>query len=89
MKAVHKRHCWECRRRCLVCDFTEPACRRCSAAGVQCPGYGHVKPTRLKWLSPGRVVARADRKRQKPLTVSRFDMGAEARIFPEAVSYCK
>ncbi|AEO64914.1 uncharacterized protein THITE_2012454, partial [Thermothielavioides terrestris NRRL 8126] len=63
MKAVHKRHCWECRRRCLVCDFTEPACRRCSAAGVQCPGYGHVKPTRLKWLSPGRVVARADRKR--------------------------
>ncbi|KAF2851948.1 hypothetical protein T440DRAFT_488564 [Plenodomus tracheiphilus IPT5] len=30
-----KRHCWQRRRNCVVCDSTEPACRRCSAAGVK------------------------------------------------------
>ncbi|KAK2732047.1 hypothetical protein CKAH01_01993 [Colletotrichum kahawae] len=60
-----KRHCWECRRRCLVCDFTEPACRRCSTAGVECPGYGDVKPMRLEWLAPGRVVSRGSRRKSK------------------------
>ncbi|OTB18169.1 hypothetical protein K445DRAFT_73332 [Daldinia sp. EC12] len=49
-----KRHCWECRRRCLVCDFTEPKCRRCSASGIECPGYNDVKPVKFKWLPPGR-----------------------------------
>ncbi|RMJ02225.1 hypothetical protein BHE90_017041 [Fusarium euwallaceae] len=60
---TQQRHCWECRRRCLVCDFTEPACKRCSTAGVECPGYSHVKPQRLKWLAPGRVTSR-NRKRK-------------------------
>ncbi|KAI8172005.1 hypothetical protein K4K51_011598 [Colletotrichum sp. SAR 10_75] len=60
-----KRHCWECRRRCLVCDFTEPACRRCSAAGVECPGYGDAKPMRLEWLAPGRVISRGRRRKGK------------------------
>ncbi|UPL03775.1 hypothetical protein LCI18_014709 [Fusarium solani-melongenae] len=60
---TQQRHCWECRRRCLVCDFTEPACKRCSTAGVECPGYGHVKPQTLKWLTPGRVTSRS-RKRK-------------------------
>ncbi|KAL0930897.1 uncharacterized protein CTRU02_213632 [Colletotrichum truncatum] len=61
MESRSKRHCWECRRRCLVCDFTKPACRRCSAAGVECPGYSQVKPTRLKWLTPGKVTSRSRR----------------------------
>ncbi|KAI1469851.1 fungal-specific transcription factor domain-containing protein [Daldinia caldariorum] len=57
-KPRSKRHCWECRRRCLVCDFTEPACRRCSTSGIECPGYGDVKPVKFKWLPPGKVVSR-------------------------------
>lgn len=57
-----KRHCWECRRRCLVCDFTQPSCRRCTAEGVDCPGYGDVKPTRLRWVAPGKVVSRGRRR---------------------------
>ncbi|KAI1660551.1 fungal-specific transcription factor domain-containing protein [Daldinia decipiens] len=59
-----RRHCWECRRRCLVCDFTEPMCQRCSASGIECPGYSDVKPVKLKWLAPGRVISRG-RKRDK------------------------
>ena len=61
-----KRHCWECRRRCLVCDSTRPACNRCTAAGAPCPGYGDVKPTRLVWLAPGTVKSRV-RKRKPSL----------------------
>ncbi|KAK3369816.1 C6 zinc finger domain-containing protein [Podospora didyma] len=53
-----KRHCWECRRRCLVCDFTRPGCKRCSASGTACPGYSDVKPPRLRWLQPGKVKSR-------------------------------
>ena len=56
-----KRHCWQCRRNCVVCDFTEPACRRCSAAGILCPGYSDIEPTRLKWLAPGKVLSRNHR----------------------------
>lgn len=61
-----KRHCWECRRRCLVCDSGEPGCKRCHVSGIPCPGYGDVKPTRLKWITPGRVVSR-DQKHKKTL----------------------
>lgn len=61
-----KRHCWECRRRCLVCDSGEPGCKRCLTSGMSCPGYGDVKPTRLKWMAPGRVVSR-DQKHKKTL----------------------
>ncbi|OLN97102.1 hypothetical protein CCHL11_02181 [Colletotrichum chlorophyti] len=39
---ARKRHCWGCRRRYVVCDFTEPACWRCSASGVACPGYDNT-----------------------------------------------
>ncbi|TDZ18423.1 hypothetical protein Cob_v008619 [Colletotrichum orbiculare MAFF 240422] len=62
MKVRGKRHCWECRRRCLVCDFTEPACKRCSASGVDCPGYGDAKPVRYKWLAPGATTSRGGRR---------------------------
>ncbi|KUJ09632.1 uncharacterized protein LY89DRAFT_701176 [Mollisia scopiformis] len=58
MDRHRKRHCWECRRLCLVCDFTEPACRRCFLSGIECPGYSDVKPTKFKWLIPGRITSR-------------------------------
>lgn len=58
MNAAPNHHCWECRRRYLVCDSHKPACRRCIESGTRCPGYGEVKPTRLRWVEPGRVVAR-------------------------------
>lgn len=56
-----KRHCWECRRRCLVCDSTQPGCKRCAASNFDCPGYGDVKPVKWKWLEPGRVKSRRKR----------------------------
>ncbi|AEO58617.1 hypothetical protein MYCTH_2065658 [Thermothelomyces thermophilus ATCC 42464] len=64
-----RRHCWECLRRCLVCDSTRPACNRCAATGYPCPGYGDVKPTRLVWLAPGKVKSRT-RRRKEATTVS-------------------
>lgn len=30
-------------------------------AGITCPGYGGVEPSKLKWLAPGRVVSRTRR----------------------------
>ena len=61
-----KRHCWECLRRCVVCDSTRPACNRCTTAGSACPGYGHVKPTRLVWLAPGKVKSRVRKRKGSP-----------------------
>ncbi|KAH7025168.1 uncharacterized protein B0I36DRAFT_166353 [Microdochium trichocladiopsis] len=57
-KGPRKRHCWECRHRSLVCDSARPGCRRCATAGMACPGYSGVKPSRYKWLAPGTVAAR-------------------------------
>ncbi|KXX76128.1 Arginine metabolism regulation protein II, partial [Madurella mycetomatis] len=48
--------CWECRRRRLVCDGTQPVCTKCRAARIVCPGYADKKP--LTWLAPGQVVSR-------------------------------
>ncbi|KAI0472990.1 fungal-specific transcription factor domain-containing protein [Xylariaceae sp. FL0804] len=64
MERHRKNHCWECRRRCLVCDSTEPACQRCVAAGVDCPGYGETEPKRYKWLTPGVVKSRGRRRKE-------------------------
>ncbi|KAI0456998.1 putative C6 finger domain protein [Xylaria acuta] len=61
MEDDRRYHCWECSRRRLVCDSTRPVCRRCLLAGIPCPGYNHVEPSRLKWLAPGRVVSRTRR----------------------------
>ncbi|KAE8142861.1 fungal-specific transcription factor domain-containing protein [Aspergillus pseudotamarii] len=63
MAEDRKRHCWECLRRSLVCDFTRPECKRCSATGVICPGYNDTQPLRLRWLAPGRVKSR----KRKPM----------------------
>ncbi|KAI0010167.1 putative C6 finger domain protein [Xylariaceae sp. FL0662B] len=57
MEGSRKRHCWECLRRCLVCDSTHPVCKRCSASGIVCPGYKDEKPLRLRWLAPGRTIS--------------------------------
>ncbi|PKK52250.1 hypothetical protein CI102_2332 [Trichoderma harzianum] len=71
-----KRHCWECRRRCLVCDSELPECKRCRTSGIRCPGYGEVKPTRLKWVTPGRVLSR-DQKQKKSLVYQNQDGNAD------------
>jgi len=78
---AHKRHCWECLRRCVVCDFTEPACKRCSASDTVCPGYGDVKPTRLRWLEPGRVKFRP-----KSLKALKASKGSKENALHEAVT---
>ncbi|KAI0543420.1 putative C6 finger domain protein [Xylaria curta] len=67
MEDDQRYHCWECFRRRLVCDSTRPVCRRCIMAGITCPGYNEVEPSRLKWLAPGRVVSRT-RRPKKPLS---------------------
>ena len=51
MEIGRKRHCWECRRRSLVCDSATPACNRCIRTGIDCPGYGETKPRRLQWVA--------------------------------------
>jgi hypothetical protein len=42
--------CWRCRKRRVRCDSLEPACGKCTAAGVPCPGYGKTKP--VTWRTP-------------------------------------
>ncbi len=54
---THSSQCWECRRRRLVCDGTQPVCTKCRAARIVCPGYADKKP--LTWLAPGQVLSRA------------------------------
>jgi len=58
MAEGRERHCWECLRRRLVCDFQQPGCKRCAASEVECPGYGETPPMRVKWLAPGKVKSR-------------------------------
>lgn len=53
-------HCWECKRRRLVCDSTRPACTRCQIARVNCPGYSSNKP--LRWVRPGQVSVAPSRR---------------------------
>ncbi|KAI1808218.1 fungal-specific transcription factor domain-containing protein [Daldinia bambusicola] len=80
-----KRHCWECRRRCLVCDFTEPACRRCSASGVECPGYSDVKPVKFKWLPLGKVVSRGQGRKKTSKEAANETTKAITKLSNEAV----
>lgn len=56
-----RRQCWECLRRRLVCDMTQPACKKCQKAKIDCPGYGAKKP--LTWVAPCAVLSRPRRKR--------------------------
>ncbi|KAI0130452.1 fungal-specific transcription factor domain-containing protein [Xylariales sp. AK1849] len=69
MAEDHKRQCWECLRRRLVCDSSRPICRKCQTTGVVCPGYEDKKP--IKWLAPGTVTSwPRRRKRQAASQVS-------------------
>lgn len=90
-----KRHCWECLRRSLVCDFTRPHCTRCSTSGIACPGYGKTEPRRLKWLPPGKVTSR---RQKKPVGtevnvagrsggVGR-ELPTNLHVFVQAIEYC-
>ncbi|KAK4444475.1 C6 zinc finger domain-protein [Podospora aff. communis PSN243] len=96
-----KRHCWECLRRCLVCDSTTPTCTRCARSGTACPGYDE-KPRRLKWLAPGRVTSHRRRPKgtrpsgkveaeseesSRKLDLSRFKMRTNACAIFEAAQY--
>jgi hypothetical protein len=58
---VDRPHCWECRRRRLVCDGVQPVCTNCRTARIVCPGYADKKP--LTWLAPGQVMSRTRRKK--------------------------
>ncbi|KAI0398047.1 fungal-specific transcription factor domain-containing protein [Xylariaceae sp. FL0594] len=58
-----QRHCWECLRRRLVCDATQPVCNRCRAGGIVCPGYDEKQP--LRWIQPGQVTATKRRRKVK------------------------
>ncbi|RMZ41300.1 C6 finger domain protein [Aspergillus flavus] len=73
--ATHQRHCWECMRRRLVCDFARPTCNKCRSAGVACPGYDEKKP--LRWLAPGKVTSRARRRRSPHGTNHSFTVSSE------------
>lgn len=42
-------------------------------SGTTCPGYNHAKPTRLRWLEPGRVKARPRRLERTPLNENESD----------------
>ncbi|ETS80026.1 hypothetical protein PFICI_07555 [Pestalotiopsis fici W106-1] len=75
MDQTEKRHCWECRRRCLVCDSTKPSCKRCTTSGTRCPGYDSVKPARIRWVEPGRVTSRDRRKPKRSLYTSVKEKG--------------
>lgn len=66
---TERQQCWECRRRRLVCDGTQPVCTKCQAARIVCPGYADKKP--LTWLAPGQVMSRTRRKKSPRPATSR------------------
>ncbi|RYP72286.1 hypothetical protein DL771_004260 [Monosporascus sp. 5C6A] len=78
------KHCWECRRRRLVCDFARPNCRKCQLRGVECPGYGSKKP--LKWVQPQQVNAKGPEKMVVPRTV-KPEVDRQISAVFEAVEY--
>lgn len=80
MVEIRKRHCWECLRRRLVCDFGRPGCDRCADSGIDCPGYGETQPLRLRWLDPGKVSSQPPKSssdRRKRGIVSSKTMGSD------------
>lgn len=59
-----KRACWECMRRRRICDSSRPACNKCVASKIVCPGYDDKKP--LQWLAPGNVLSRPRKDKKHP-----------------------
>ncbi|KAJ5275470.1 hypothetical protein N7497_006082, partial [Penicillium chrysogenum] len=46
--------CERCKQKHLKCDETRPKCRRCSNAGVECPGYTQLH----KFIDQGPTLRR-------------------------------
>ncbi|KAI9932520.1 hypothetical protein ASPWEDRAFT_144490 [Aspergillus wentii DTO 134E9] len=46
--------CERCKKRHMKCDETRPKCERCTAAGVECPGYVQTR----KFIDQGATVRR-------------------------------
>ncbi|KAH7324387.1 putative C6 finger domain protein [Stachybotrys elegans] len=86
MDKSRKTHCWECRRRYLVCDSAQPGCKRCANSGVACPGYGSEKPKVLKWLATGQVKSRSRRQTKKKATTPIADTHAASRGLTDSLS---
>nr|XP_036580103.1 C6 zinc finger domain protein [Colletotrichum truncatum]KAF6787935.1 C6 zinc finger domain protein [Colletotrichum truncatum] len=66
--------CWRCRKKRLRCDSSVPNCRKCTAADVDCPGYGDKRP--IAWRNPlvltdkGIVRVRENGAHDKPASAS-------------------
>lgn len=95
--------CWRCRKRRLRCDSSHPACRKCTAAGAACPGYGDKRP--VAWRDPFVLTERGVVRirevggpRDKPGSASVMgivcraprSVGSELelRITVDAIAYC-
>ncbi|OGM47433.1 C6 finger domain protein [Aspergillus bombycis] len=80
---IRQRHCWACMRRRLVCDFERPTCNKCRSAGVACPGYDEKKP--LRWLAPGKVTSRTQKRRSTSGTDRSSTVGSDVAADKEDV----
>jgi hypothetical protein len=38
-----ERGCFQCSRRRIVCDRTEPSCRKCAKKGIECSGLARIR----------------------------------------------
>jgi hypothetical protein len=38
-----ERGCFQCSRRRIVCDRTEPSCRKCAKKNIECSGLGRIR----------------------------------------------
>ncbi|RYO92582.1 hypothetical protein DL766_008738 [Monosporascus sp. MC13-8B] len=74
-QAGQNQHCWECRRRQLVCDSTRPVCKKCRLSRIVCPGYDDKQ--HLRWLAPGKVTFRP--RKSKPAAKRKATGDAEKR----------
>ncbi|CAH0038485.1 unnamed protein product [Clonostachys solani] len=88
--------CYECSKRRINCDRTEPNCQKCVSKGLSCSGLGQGY-TFVDGFSSGRSVTRKSRERPSDsppnnnnspfseLSTSHFDMGDDfsGADFPE------
>lgn len=51
--------CHNCSRRRLRCDRSKPGCNKCTASGLDCPGYGRI----LTWVEGASAKAKRPRQR--------------------------
>lgn len=100
MRVEESKHCWECRRRRLECDGSQPVCIKCRTMGVVCPGYGDKRP--LVWMTPGKVVSRTWKRKNRAhakeicerapvaaVTSPGLELRTDAHEIAEAFEYCE